>query len=128
MAGKKQNMAPVWKKLLKNVDLDDPTSFLDHVYLGCTQHECTTNESTIEYRVMLESRISAGANEKLTRWEKPPAKTVAWSYDMERYAQKMRWKILRTAEQKYRALKQKYRVLVWMITISRKMKGNELEN
>ena len=26
-AGKKQNMAPMWKKLMKNVDLDEPTSF-----------------------------------------------------------------------------------------------------
>ena len=31
MAGKKQNMAPVWKKLMKNVDLEEPTSCLDHV-------------------------------------------------------------------------------------------------
>ena len=28
MAGKKQNMAPMWKKWMKNVDLDEPTSFL----------------------------------------------------------------------------------------------------
>ena len=34
MAGKKQNMAPMWKKLMKNVDLDEPTSHLDHVYLA----------------------------------------------------------------------------------------------
>ena len=30
MAAKKQNMAPMWKKLMKNVDFDEPTSFLDH--------------------------------------------------------------------------------------------------
>ena len=40
MAGKQQHMAPMRKKLMKNVDLDEPTSFLDHVYLGCTQREC----------------------------------------------------------------------------------------
>ena len=37
---------------------------------------------------MVESRISAGATEKLRGWEKPHAKTVAWSYDMEGHAQK----------------------------------------
>ena len=37
MAGKKQNMAPMWKKEMKNDDLDEPTSFLDHVYLEGTQ-------------------------------------------------------------------------------------------
>ena len=40
MAGMKQSMAPMWKKLMEFVDLDEPTSFLDHVYLGCTQREC----------------------------------------------------------------------------------------
>ena len=40
---KKRNMAPMWKKLMKHVDLDEPTSFLDHVYLGCTQRECKPN-------------------------------------------------------------------------------------
>ena len=30
----------MWKVLNKEVDLWEPTSFLDHVYLGCTQREC----------------------------------------------------------------------------------------
>ena len=29
---------------LKQVNLGEPTSFLDHVYLGCTQHECKLNK------------------------------------------------------------------------------------
>ena len=37
LAGKKQNLDPMWKVLNKEVDLGEPTSFLDHVYLGCTQ-------------------------------------------------------------------------------------------
>ena len=66
MAGKKQNLAPMWKKLMKNVDIDEPTSFLDHVYLGCIQRECKPNETIIEqFSKMFESRISAGATEKL---------------------------------------------------------------
>ena len=82
-------MAPMWKKLMKHVDLDEPKSFLDHVYLGCTQRECQPNEITIEQHIkMFESRISAGATEKLPRWEKLRAKTVAWSYDMEGHARK----------------------------------------
>ena len=57
MAGEKQNMAPMWKKLMKNVDLDEPTSFLDHVYLGCTQRECKPTEIITEgYKEMFESR------------------------------------------------------------------------
>ena len=33
-AGKKQNINPTWKNLMKVVDLGEPTSFLDHFYLG----------------------------------------------------------------------------------------------
>ena len=31
LAGKKQNINPTWKILKKDVDLGEPTSFLDHV-------------------------------------------------------------------------------------------------
>ena len=40
LAGKKQNLDLMWKLLNKEVDLGEPTSFLDHVYLGCTQRQC----------------------------------------------------------------------------------------
>ena len=46
------------------------------------------NESiTDQYREMLESRISDAATEKLPGCEKPHAKNVAWSYDVEGDAQ-----------------------------------------
>ena len=58
---KKQNLAPMWNKLMKTVDIEAPTSFLDRVYLGCTQRECNPNETIIEQNMMMfESRISAG--------------------------------------------------------------------
>ena len=33
LAGKTQNLDPMWKLLNKEVDLAEPTSFLDHVYV-----------------------------------------------------------------------------------------------
>ena len=67
---------------MRNVDVDEPTSCLDHVHLGCTQRECKSNETIIDQqKELIESRISAGATEKLPAWNKPHAKTVAWSYD-----------------------------------------------
>ena len=84
MSGKKQNIAPMWKKLMKNVDIEEPTSFLDHVYLGCTQRECKPSDRvTDQYREMFESRFSVGATQKLPGWEKHCTKRVAWSVDME---------------------------------------------
>ena len=35
LAGKKQNLDPTWEVLNKEVDLGEPTSFLDHADLGC---------------------------------------------------------------------------------------------
>ena len=40
LAGKKQHMNPMWKVLNKEIDLVEPTSFLDHENLGCTQRQC----------------------------------------------------------------------------------------
>ena len=89
MARKKQNLALMWKQLMKDADIEEPTPLLGHVYLGCTQEECKPNEKIFgQYNKMFESRISAGATEKLLGWDKPRAKTSAWSYDMEGHARK----------------------------------------
>ena len=63
---KKQNLDPMWKLLIKEVDLGEPTSFLDHENLGCTQRQCQISKDFVDnYRTMFESRISAGRAEKL---------------------------------------------------------------
>ena len=81
LAGKKQNIDPMWDVLNKEVDLGEPTSFLDHVYLGCTQRQCQTSKNTVvNYRTMFESRISAGATEKNPFPQN--LRISSWSYDM----------------------------------------------
>ena len=51
---------------MEDVNLGEPTSFLDHVYLGCTQRECQISKDIDDnYKSMFESRFSAGAVEKL---------------------------------------------------------------
>ena len=67
LAGKKQNLDPMWKLLNKEVDLGEPTSFLDHVFLGCTQRQCEISKDIVDnYRTMFESRISAGEIREIT--------------------------------------------------------------
>ena len=66
MANKTENKEPTWKIITKDVGQGEPTSFLDPVYFGCTQRECNiSNDIIANYRDMFESRISAGAKEKL---------------------------------------------------------------
>ena len=87
LAGKKQKCDPMWKLLNKEVDLGEPTSFFDHVYLGCTQRQCEIRKDTVDnYRAMFESRISAGETEKLPSSEN--FRISSWSYDMEGHAKK----------------------------------------
>ena len=81
MAGKKQNLDPMWRVLNKEVDLEEPTSFLNHVYLGCTQRQCEISEDIVDNcRTIFDSRISAGRVEKLPFPQN--LRISSWSYDM----------------------------------------------
>ena len=77
----------MWKLLNKEVDLGEPTSFFDHVYLGCTQRQCEKGEDIVDnYRTMFESRISVERTEKLPYSEN--LRISSWSYDMVGHAKK----------------------------------------
>ena len=92
LAGKTENIETTWKILMKDVDLGEPTSFFDHEDLGCTQRECQIcNDIVANCKDMFESRISAGAKEKVpTRASgNRDAETIStWSYDMKGHAKK----------------------------------------
>ena len=111
LAGKKQHIDPMWKVLMKEVDVGDPSSFLDHVYLACTQREChISNDIVANCRDMFESRMSAGAKEKLlTRASgKPEAETISsWSYYMEGHAKKC---VERSCELAHKTTEQLYKL------------------
>ena len=75
-----------WKLLNKEVDLGEPTSFFDHVYLGCTQRQCEISKDIGDnYRTMFESRVSAERKEKLPYSEN---RASSWSYGREGHAKK----------------------------------------
>ena len=117
--------------LMKDVDLGEPTSFFDHVYLGCTQRECQTSKDIVHnYRSMFESRIPAGVMEKWPETKatvKPDAGTISsWSYDMEGHANKC---VERNYEQakKRRNNKTKSRRHAWMTINLKRRKLDQLE-
>ena len=106
LAGKNQNIDPMWKVLNKEVDLGEPTSFFDHVYLGCTQRQCEISKGIVDkYRTMLKSWISAGGTEKLRSSE--ILCISSWSYDMEGHA---RWCVERYCELANKTTQQLYKV------------------
>ena len=68
-------------------DDPEPTSFLDHVYLGCTQRQCEISKDIVDnYRAIFESRISTGGVEKLPFPEN--LRISSLSYDMAGHAKK----------------------------------------
>ena len=87
LAGKKQNINPTWKVPMKDVDLEEPTSFLDHVYSGCTQRWCQKAKilSTIAKTWPIPGFL-------LELWKvsgKLDENTISsWSYDMEGHAKR----------------------------------------
>ena len=58
LAGKKRNLDPMWKILIKEVDLGKPTSFLDHVHLGCTQRQCQVSKDIVDNYIQNHVRIA----------------------------------------------------------------------
>ena len=96
----------MWKLLNKEVDLGEPTSYLEHVYFGCTQRPCEINKDIVDnYRTMFESRISAGGVEKLPFPQN--LRIPSWFYDMEGHAKKC---VERNCDLAYKATQQLYKV------------------
>ena len=87
LAGRKQNLDPMWTVNNKEVDLGEPTSFLDHVFLECTQRQCEISKDIVDnYRTMFEPRISVCGVEKLPFPQN--FRISSWSYDMAGHAKK----------------------------------------
>ena len=85
MDGKKNNLKPTWGKLMKQVDLEEPTPMLGQLNLECTQRECKLN-----LKIVPENRNSfvSGTVKQLLGWAKSHADTFAWLWDMGRHGKK----------------------------------------
>ena len=116
----KHNIDPMWKLLNKEVDLGDSTSFLDHVYLGCTQRQCEISKDIVDnYRTMCEPRISAGRTEKLPYSENLRFST--WSSDMAGHAKNV-WNDTVSWQTRRLSNSTKYLLHASMTTTSKKKK------
>ena len=94
------------KYSIKKLIWEKPTSFLGHENLGCTQRQCEISKDIVDnYRTTFESRISAGATEKLPCPEN--IRISSWSYDMEGHAKKC---VERYCELANRTTQQLYKV------------------
>ena len=126
IVGKKQNMTPMWK-MMQNVNIGEPTSFLDHAYLGCNQLECKPNETIIaHYTKMFESRISLGAK---GNWDGKNLTRKLWR-DLTTWKDMPQNASNDTVNKRIRKWSNctKFQALAWMIINSDRKNSNLLEN
>ena len=57
MAGRKENLKPMWAKIGKVITIDEPVNFHNNTYLGCTQSDVEIPESLIQAKLELFHRI-----------------------------------------------------------------------
>ena len=82
MAGKKQNLDPMWERLRSKIDLDPPVDFSQNVYLGCKQSHIEVPTKLVEQK---SSFIDSLTN--ITSLQSPLIKKInAWQYDMSGHA------------------------------------------
>ena len=127
LAGKEQNINPTWKILMKDVDLREPTSFLDHVYLGCTQRECQISKDIVDnFRSKFESRISAAAMENYQK-QKPQGNLMQESYLLGpttwKVMQRNVWKDIANLRTKQLSSYTKSRRHAWFTSIQRRRRN-----
>ena len=69
LAGKRQNINPTWKIIMKDVELGEPTSFLEHVFVGCTQRQCQKSKE-----IVCKTKTSQETQKSLQKFLEPTRK------------------------------------------------------
>ena len=119
LAGKKQK-----RILMKDVDLGEPTSFLDHVYLGCTQRECRISKDIIkDFR----QGYTKNCQQQKPRWNLMPKRylhgPMTW-----KVVQRNAWKDIANLRIKRTSNETKSQRHSWMIIHLKKKKMDQLKN
>ena len=71
---------------LKDVDVGEPTSFLDHVFLGCTQQECEDRRYRRQLQKYVRIQDLRRSYRKILGLERLDANISTWSHDVEGHA------------------------------------------
>ena len=88
MAGKKQNLAPMWKKLM---NVNRMLTNLHHLLTSCIWDALSGNANQIKPSLNRTQKFSNHVflleqQRRITGWQTIHAQTAAWSCDMERHA------------------------------------------
>ena len=92
---------------MKEIDLGEPTSFLDHVCLACTQGERETSEDIVDNYKICSNPGSVQEQKKKYVAQGNRTQTSSWSHDMQGHAKKC---VERYCELANRTTQQLYKV------------------
>ena len=89
MAGRRTSLAPIWLKLKKSIDLEEPAPLIDQVCSGYTQRESVTEESNVKTKGNLFAQITTTETDVKSKMKDVDKIRVAsWSCDMKGHAEK----------------------------------------
>ena len=63
MVGKKESIAPMWKKIRSKADLDPETALEDGVYLGCAQRDSKPSKEVVRAKQELFAKLMSNQPE-----------------------------------------------------------------
>ena len=88
LAGKAENITPMWKEMGKLINLDPPTDFHKSVYLGCGQQDIPAPPLMIrEKQTQYIQNFATGEEQKSPPNPLPPDQIKAWEYGMTGHAE-----------------------------------------
>ena len=115
----RNNIDPMWKGLNKEVDLGEPTSFLDHVYLVCTQRQCEISKDILLTTITAPCLNPEFLQEQLKKWPcSENLRISSWSHDME--SQEMCGTTLWVGEQNDSTTQQSIKSIHWRPSFQRR--------
>ena len=101
IAGRKQKLAPMWKKLVKNVDIENQHHFLITFTSDALKGNANpTRKSLDNITKCLNPIFLLEQPRKLPRWDKPRAKLQRGSTARRDMLENARWTVLRIGKQK----------------------------
>ena len=112
---------------MKDVDLDEPTSFSDHENLGCAQRECKPNEAIIEETPRCLNHVFLQEQQKIA-WVGKTSRKKLHNLMTWKEMLKNAWKDTVNWQTRKLSNCTKFQVLAWMITNSKKRNLNQWEN
>ena len=128
MAGRRTSLAPIWLKLKRSIDLEEPAPLVDQVYSGYTQRESVTVESNVKTKGNLFAKITTTETDvKSNMKDVDKIRVASWSCDMKGHAENA-WNVIAIWRANPWISCEKFQPPIWMMSNSHNRISREWVN